>query len=360
MSGPGARPGRTSAPAHVATDRFRRVLIAQPIHPTGPERLAALGFTVTELPSTEGDALATAIGDADAVIVRNIVVDERILAHAPDLKAIAVHGTGVDPIDIAAAARRGIVVFNTPGTNAESVAEHAFALLLALTRRLRPGMDALRSGDGEYRYRAPGPIDLGGRTIGLVGIGRIACATARLAHGFGMRSIGWPSPRSERSRLAAAEAGIEQAAGLDELLAGSDVISLHLPLTDETRGLLDARRLAMCRPGAFLINTARGGLVDEDALADALRSGRLAGAGLDVFANEPPPASSPLLALPTVVATPHIGGSGDGAMRRTALALADGLERLARGEDPGEVIDRSAMPDARRRILGDVGPADRG
>jgi glyoxylate reductase len=235
---------------------------------------------------------------------------------------------GLDHVDLAAAAARGIPVGHTPGVLTETTADLAFALLLAAARRVTEADRFVRDGAWTAARHWEPELFLGrdvhGATLGIVGLGAIGRALARRGAGFGMRVLGW-------SRSAREVPGVTRAS-LEALLAESDFVSLHVALTDETRGLIDARALARMKPGAILVNTTRGGVVDEAALAAALRDGRLAGAALDVFEREPLPAGSPLVGLPNLVLTPHIGSASVATRGRMAdLAVANllaGLEGL--------------------------------
>ena len=246
-----------------------------------------------------------------------------------------VHGVGYDPVDVTHAAARGIEICNTPVANAWSVAEHAIALLLALAKQTRAADQAVRAGafDARYTLRL---TELRGRTLGVVGCGRIGRATARIARaGLGMRVCGH-SPSADPARLR--RLGIEPSASLGELLERADAVSLHLPHRPETRGLIGRAEFARMKPGALLVNTARGALVDHAALLEALAEGRLGGAGLDVFRQEPVPPDDPLLTLPNVVLSPHVAGSSDRALEMTALAVAAAVLQAARGRRPRHVI----------------------
>lgn len=220
---------------------------------------------------------------------------ERVIA-ASALKVISRTGVGYDAIDVEAATAHGVVVCTAPGANAEAVADHAFGLILALARRILPLDQGLRARD----WRRPGSIDVYGQTLGILGLGRIGKRVARRARGFSMRIVAHDPVWDEEF---AAEHGVERLS-LEDVVREADFLTLHLPSTAETRHVVDARRLALMKPTAFLINAARGALVDEAALYDALRDGRIAGAGLDVFEREPLGAS-PLLELENVVLTPH-------------------------------------------------------
>jgi phosphoglycerate dehydrogenase-like enzyme len=241
---------------------------------------------------------------ADADIVVNIRAHARmsaaVLEACDRLRLISVWGTGTDHIDLRTCRVRGVTVTNTPGVNAHAVAEHAMALMLAVTRRI-PAMDAEVRGGQWPRGML---VQLEGKTLGIVGLGAVGRRVAALAAPFGVRLLA-STYGNDAGRAAAVGA---RHVPIETLLRDSDIVSLHLRLSDETAGLLSRARLALMKPSAFLINTARGGLVDRDAFVDALRSGRLAGAGLDVFHEEPIRADDPLLALPNVVLTPHNAG----------------------------------------------------
>ena len=257
------------------------------------------------------------------LIVRSATqVDAKLIAAAPRLRVIARAGTGVDNVDVTAATDRGIVVMNAPGANSISVAEHAWALMLALSRSIGAADAAMKRGVWDKK-RLTG-AEMRGKTLGVVGLGRIGQEVTNRARAFGMDVVAHDPFISEQ---VAATMGAELVT-LDELCARSDYITLHIPATPETRNLFDAARLAACKPGLRIINTARGELIDEAALADAIKRGHVAGAGLDVFAVEPPPDQS-LTGLPQVIATPHIAASTVEAQElvgiETAMAVRDYL-----------------------------------
>ncbi|GAB6875368.1 phosphoglycerate dehydrogenase [Thermaerobacter litoralis] len=287
---------------------------------------------------------------ADALIVRSRVkVTAELIAAAPRLRVIGRAGVGVDNIDLEAATERGIVVVNVADGNTVAVAEHVFALLLALVRRLVPAAASLREGRWE-RSRWVGE-ELRGKVMGLVGFGRIGQEVAQRARAFGMAVLAH-DPYVPEARMR--ELGAEPAP-LDELLARADVVSIHTPLTPATRNLIDAEALARMRPGAYLINTARGGIVDEQALYRALVEGRLAGAGLDVFAAEPP-GQNPLLSLPNVVATPHLGGSTREAQAYNARAIAEQVLRALQGQPVRGAVNLPPLSDRDWRAAGPLAP----
>ncbi len=252
-------------------------------------------------------------------------IDDELFAAAPRLRVVSSLSVGVDHIDLAAARRRGIPIGHTPGVLVEATADLCFALLLAAARRI-PEADAFVR-EGRWQRWEPDLLlgrELAGATLGILGLGAIGRAVARRAQGFGLRVRGW-------TRSGRGAPGVESV-GFDALLASSDFLSLHLALAPETRGLLGRAELARVKPGAILVNTARGGIVDEAALADALRSGRLAAAALDVFEVEPLPAGHPLLALPRerLVLAPHIGSATLATRTRMAeLAVENLLAGLA-------------------------------
>ncbi len=300
-----------------------KIVIADKISEHGIKLLKDTGWNVV-VPAAA--ALPAELADADALIVRSATrVTDALLAQAPKLRIVGRAGVGVDNIDLDAATGRGIVVTNTPGGNAASVAEHALALMLSLARSVPQLNAAMHAGRWE-KSGATG-AELRGKTLGLIGLGRVGAEVARRARGMEMRVVAHdPYLRPEL----AAEWGVELAP-LAEVLAQADYLSLHTGLSAATEKMINAESIAKMKRGARLINTARGELVDEVALADALRSGQLAGAGLDVFAVEPPK-DSPLLALPNVVATPHVAGSTAEAQEGVGVLIAQQVrDYLAEG-----------------------------
>ena len=301
-------------------DRVKRILVADPLHEQGRALLAARpGLSVDVVTGLDEPALCQRIGDYDALIVRSKTrVTASVIAAATRLKAIGRAGIGVDNIDVAAATERGIVVFNTPDANATTTAELALAHLLSLSRYLPQADRSVRSGEWK-----PGNFvgtELAQKTVGVVGFGTIGRIVARRCLAFRMRVLAFdPYVVPDVIR----ETGAEPT-DLDSLLASSDYVTLHCPLNDATRNLLDASRLAKTKRGARIINCARGGLVDETALVEALASGHLAGAALDVYAKEPP-GTSPLLALDNVVLTPHVGASTQEAQQAVSVKIAEDI-----------------------------------
>lgn len=301
----------------------------------GPFRdaLVEAGFTPIDLvgadPLSEED-LIPVLPEIDAAIAGGEVFGAALMKVAPRLRVIARAGVGYDAVDVVEAGKRGIVVTITPGTNHGSVAEHAFALLLGLARRVTLNDQSTRAGGWDRTVvRA-----LRESTLGLVGLGRIGRAMVVRASAFGMRVIAYDPVVDPAFEGRHGVARVE----LDELLAEADVVSLHLPLTPETRRMFDAALFAKMKPNAIFLNTSRGGLVDESALYDALTSGRLFGAGLDVFDREPPARDNPLLTLPNVVVSPHIGGLDATSMSDMALSAARSIIDLHDGRWPAECV----------------------
>ncbi len=267
--------------------------------------LAAHGELEVYPRSAPGEVLERTAG-AEILLTNKVVLDADRLAQLPDLQYIGVTATGTNVVDLAAARARGIPVTNVPAYSTPSVAEHVFALLLALAKRVEGHSTLVHEGRWsaapDFSFWEGDLVELAGRRLGLVGFGAIGKAVARIGLAFSMEVLAHTAhPERHRDELP----GVSFVS-LEELLAGSDVVSLHCPLTPDTERLLDARRLALMRPEAFLLNAGRGPLVDEAALADALNQGRLAGAGLDVLSVEPPPASNPLLKARNCLITPHI------------------------------------------------------
>jgi D-3-phosphoglycerate dehydrogenase len=307
----------------VVPDDFPSVLAGT----SADDQLRLLGdvTTFSERGADQEAELSRRIGDAEVVVnIRaHARMSDRVLAACPRLRLISVWGTGTDHIDLAACRARGVTVANTPGVNANAVAEHTIALMLAVMRRI-PAMDAaVRAGEWPRALL----VQLEGKTLGLVGLGAIGRRVAALAAPFGVRLL---------ATTFGPDAGRASAAGarhvpIDELLRESDVVSLHLRLSAETAGYINRERLAAMKPTAYLINTARAGLVDRSALVDALRDRNIAGAGLDVFHEEPIPHGDPLLALPNVVLTPHDAGTTQEVIDLGLRRAVENVERFLQG-----------------------------
>lgn len=293
-----------------------KCVIVQPIHACGLETLRAGGVEPLIAPSTNISDLAPLLAQADAAITRNSGFSAEAVQRAPGLRVLGVHGTGIDRVDTQALKERNIILVSTPGANAQSVAEHALGLMLAVARGIPIGDAAMRQGNFTFREKFRG-IELSGLTLGLWGWGHVATALAALVRGLGMEVLVWSEHADE---VDLSVAGVSRARSASHLLEASDVVSLHG--RPGTAPLLGAAELSQMRKDAILINTARGTLVDETALAATLRSGHLFGAGLDVFAEEPPGLNAPLLGCPRLILTPHVGGTTEAALRRTAWAVA--------------------------------------
>jgi D-3-phosphoglycerate dehydrogenase len=320
-----------------------RVLIREPIAAAGVDLLRQR-FDVVE----DGDSdLADVIDGFDAVVVRSATqIDERVIERATRLKVIARAGVGIDNVDVDAATRRGIVVANAPESTVVSAAEHTIALLLAVARNIPQAHAALKGG-GWDRGRFAG-VELAGKTLAVLGFGRIGKQVARRALALGMRVLAYdPFVAPERFR----ELGVEHVSSLDEAYAAADFLTLHLPLTEETRGVLDADAFARMRDGVRIVNAARGELVDEDALEQAIRSGKVAAAGLDVFGSEP--YAGPLLELDDVVVTPHLAASTSEAQDRAGVMIA---EQVAAALEGGLVETAVNIPIVEQADLEVLGP----
>ena len=301
------------------------VLIAEELAPAAIDVLAH-DFDVRHVDGTDRPALLAALAEADAVIVRSATqIDAEAVAAAPRLKVVARAGVGLDNVEVPAATARGVMVVNAPTSNIVSAAAQAVALLLAVARNTASASAALKA--GEWKRSKYTGVELQGKTVGVVGLGRIGVLFAQRIAAFGTRLIAY-DPYIQPAR--AAQLGV-RLVGLEELLRESDFISIHLPKTPETVGLIGEKELALVKPEVRIINAARGGLVDEQALANAIAEGRVAGAGIDVYAKEPC-TSSPLFAFDNVVATPHLGASTAEAQDKAGLAVARSVKLALQGE----------------------------
>lgn len=332
-----------------------RVYVTRRIPRAGLDVLRAAGHEVEvwgdELPPLP-DELLRGIADADALLpLLTDRVDARLMDAAPRLRVIANHAVGYENVDVNAATERGIVVANTPDVLTETTADFAWALMLAAARRIPEGVGYVREG----RWRTWGPelllgVDVWGRTLGLVGLGRIGMAVARRASGFGMRVLyHTPAPKPEAD-------GLAEWRELDALLAEADFVSLHTPLTPETRGLIDARRLARMRPTAVLVNTARGPVVDTAALTGALREGRIFAAALDVTDPEPMPADHPLVSLPNCLVVPHIASASLATRERMARMAAENIVAVLAGRTAPNAVNADVLAKSRPDGGGTSGP----
>ncbi len=297
---------------------MRRVLITDNLSPAGLSSLKQAGLDVDVRNGLKPLEVREALKEADGIIIRSgTTLTEELLKDQPRLKVIVRAGVGVDNIDLAAATREGIVVMNTPAGNTTSTAEHTIAMLLALSRNIGPAAASMKA--GKWDRKSYTGTQLAGKTLAVVGLGRIGLAVAKRALGLEMKVVGYdPFLSAER----AAEQGIEIVRAVDDLIERCDFLTVHTPLTEETKGVINAARMARMKKGVRIINCARGGIVDETALADAVESGHVAGAALDVFEKEPP-GDSRLVKLPQVLTTPHLGASTDEAQELVALEAAE-------------------------------------
>lgn len=325
-----------------------RVFIADKLEAEGAELLRDAGIEVDARPGLAGAELQAALQAADGCIVRSATrVTAELLEQPGKLRAIARAGVGVDNIDVPAATRRGIVVMNTPGGNTLSTAEQTLALIFALCRHTPAAVSSVKA--GRWERAAFTGSQLAGKTLGVIGLGRIGREVAKRALALEMKVIGF-DPMLPGERVAAL--GLEPAADVNAVAAACDILTVHVPLTEQTKGMIGAKQLTHMKPGARVINCARGGIIDEHALAAQLQAGHLAGAGIDVFEEEPPPKDHPLLGLPNVVCTPHLGASTLEAQRSVALEAAQlMIDYLLKGQVSAAVnmgpLDRAELLEQR-------------
>ncbi|TCK28028.1 D-3-phosphoglycerate dehydrogenase [Ancylobacter aquaticus] len=312
-----------------------RVLATSPLHPDA-EAFLRERCTYLVAPDIEPDTLRRAVGDVDALIVRVKLPDD-IFDHAPRLKACIRHGVGLDFVPVKAATRAGVIVGNLPDANTQAVVEHAVGCALLLAKDFHALAQEFRAQGWTARDRHPS-LELAGRTVGIVGCGRIGRGVARaLKQAFGMRVLGY-------NRSPATTGDDIEPATLDQLLREADIVVLTLALAPETRSLMNAQRLAAMKPGAFLINVARGELIDDAALVAALESGHLAGVALDVFDREPLPPDHPLLAAPRLFLTPHTAGGTRESLRRMSMEAARDAIDVLQGNPPSHLINAELWP----------------
>lgn len=315
-----------SAPVSATIGGMVRVLVPERIAPRGLDRIREAGHEVDEQLDLDAAGLLDAVKGAHALVIRSETqVTDEVLAVGSELVVVGRAGIGLDNVDVAAATRRGVMVCNAPQSNIVSAAEHAMALLLAQARNIPTAHGSLTAGRWE-RSRFTG-VELHGKRLGVIGLGRIGKLVAQRAHSFGMQLAAY-DPHVTRER--ASQIDVELMS-LEDLLASSDFVTIHLPKTPETVGLLDAAALKHAKLGLRLVNTARGGIVDESALAEAISEGRVAGAAIDVFAKEPC-TESPLFRLPSVVVTPHLAASTREAQDKAGETIAEQVVLALAGE----------------------------
>ncbi|MFT3882353.1 MAG: phosphoglycerate dehydrogenase [Gemmatales bacterium] len=328
--------------------RMPRVMICDKLEAEGITILQSAGIEVDNRPGLKGDELKAALQAADGAIVRSGTRITGDLLETPGkLRAIVRAGVGVDNIDVTTASRKGVIVMNTPGGNTISTCEQTWALIFALMRHTAAADAVMRKG-GWDRAKYVG-TQLAGKTLGVIGLGRIGREVAKRALAMDMKVIGY-DPILSGDRIQSL--GFEPASDVPTLLKHSDIVSVHVPMMEQTKDLIGAAQLAMMKKGARIINCARGGIINELALADALKSGHLSGAGVDVFVEEPPPVDHPLRSLPNVVLTPHLGASTNEAQKSVALEAAHLLvDYLVRGQVQSAVnlpaVDRKTLQELR-------------
>lgn len=311
------------------------------LHEAGEVRMAS---------ALDPQTLQREIVAADALVIRTAgVIDAALMDCAPRLRVVGRHGVGYDQVDVPAATDRGIQVVYTPGANTEAVAEHTIAFMIGLSKHLPQQMTALLEGRYNDRTKLVGR-DIRGRTLGIIGFGRIGCRVGEIAYtGFGMRVLYndiVPIPPAVEARAGARSVSFE------ELLRESEYVTLHVPLDDSTRNMIDREALGKMRPDAILINTCRGPVIDEQAVAEALDAGRLWGYGGDVFTIEPPPADHPLIGRPDVLLTPHSAAQTIESLRNMATGVAEDVVGVLHGEPPRNPVNDPAKVAASRRRLG--------
>lgn len=322
----------------------KTILVTGPdLDPTAANLVAEHGYRTVHTPAyADSKVIAEHLERTGAVgiVSRMGRLDASVMDAAPQLRVISKHGVGVDNIDVEAAAERGIPVLVATGANAVSVAEHAIALLLTTVKRILPLDAGLRAG----RWEKPGFAgrELAGSTFGLVGMGAIARATGRMARGLGLNLVGYDPFAAD---AAFEEVGVQRQATFEELLAKANILSLHCPLTNQTRQIVNAEAISRMPKGGFVINTARGGLIDEVALLAAIQSGHLAGAALDTFAVEPPAPDHPFFAEPRIVLTPHIGGVTREAGARVGVDAVRGIFQILEDQpiSPERIVNRKLL-----------------
>jgi D-3-phosphoglycerate dehydrogenase / 2-oxoglutarate reductase len=337
---------------------MNRILLVEHIHPAGEALLAEAGELVFPYPQNIDGVLA-AISDCDALVVRNTKITHSILELAPRLRVVGRHGVGYDTVDVASASALGIPVVYTPAANTESVAEIAVAFILMLGRKILRAHVALRSGtlfsetttlSVMAQQRGLANFDLWGKTLGIIGVGRIGSSVARkMIAAFNMRVLGY-DPYLEAATLA--DYGVEKVECLDDMLPQCDFVTLHCPGGAETRHMIDTARLERFKPDAYLVNTARGSVVDEAALVAALQSGLLGGAAIDVYDPEPPLPTNPLLRMDNVIVTPHFCAMTEESLRNMGIAVAQGIVDVLADRLPQFLVDPGMW--SRRRGLSSV------
>lgn len=312
------------------------VLVTEPVSMTGITLLKEHGFHIVMGTGYDEDTLIREARHADAVLTRNGHFTERVLSSCPNLRVISMHGVGVDCIDVRAAELLGIQVTNAADSNSTAVSEFTIGLLLDLAKKIPQYQEELKNGNWASRISYSG-MDVEGKTLGILGMGRIGTSVARKAsYGLGMKVLGFK--RGISCDIAADYGTLTP--DLDRVLSQADFLSIHLPLNSGTHHLMDRKRLGQMKEGAFLLNLGRGEVVDESALIDLLRSGRLAGAALDVLEGDVPDQDNPLLHMEQVIVTPHIAGLSRQALERMSYQAALGIVETLEGREPTFPVNR--------------------
>jgi D-3-phosphoglycerate dehydrogenase len=327
-----------------------KVLVADPVSDRGVTELRGGGeLDVTVRTGLKEDQLLEIMPEFSALVVRSQTkVTAKIIEAATKLKVIGRAGVGVDNVDVDAATRRGVIVMNTPGGNTISTAEHTFSLLMSMARKIPQAHASVKA--GKWDRKSFEGVELYDKTLAILGMGRIGTEVARRAMAFGMRVLAY-DPYLSQSRARSLQ--VELVERLDDIVPRADFITMHMPATEETHHMLDAKRLALAKKGVRIINCARGGLVDEAALLGALQSGQVGGAALDVYEKEPPPADFPLRDLPNVVLTPHLGASTAEAQESVGIEIAQAIRAMLLH---GEIRNAVNMPTIDAKTLEIIGP----
>ncbi|MGG1598184.1 hydroxyacid dehydrogenase [Paenibacillus naphthalenovorans] len=315
-----------------------KVMVAQPIAKEGLERLEQAGLEVIYPEQPVDDRLLEVPEDCDAILIRTAQIGRQVIEQCPQLKVIARHGIGVDNIDMAAASEKGIFVTNVPRSNTNSVAEHVVGMMIALAHHIVKADKVLRKGRFEVRNLFIGS-ELAGKTLGLIGYGNIGrLVVNKCTSGLGMNAIVY-DPYVKEVHLD----GVRLVDSIETILTESDFVSLHLPYLPEMHHFINAEALKKMKNSAYLINCARGGLVDEEALYHAIQSGDIAGAGLDVFEDEPAPKQHLLWELEQVIVTPHMAAHTKDALIRMAVGAADEIIAVLNGKEPAHCVNRHQL-----------------
>lgn len=314
---------------------MNKVLIPQDISACGKEYLQQMGYQVILGSGSDADTIKREVADCEALIVRTARYPADVIAAGKKLKIIARHGVGTDNIDIEAAERQGVYVTIAKNTNVESVSEHAIALLLGIAKNLVHCDEATRQGSWEIRNNLPG-TELCGKTLGIIGMGSIGTATAMKAHfGLGMSIVGY-----DPNEIASTPDFIKQVASAEIVFATADAVSLHLPFTQETCNMVNKEAFKLMKPSAYLINCARGGIINEEDLYNALVNKQINGAALDVFSKEPPQSENKLFSLSNLIVSPHNAGLTKEASDAMSMSCAQAVEAVLTGREPEYVVNK--------------------